>query len=276
MNILSCGSGMQSSALALMSCENVKKGMVHPSIPIYDAIIFVDLGCEPEWVYRQTTFVSEICKMCNIPFYILKNDLYTDHMERIRNGKFVKMPLWTMNDGKRGKLRRGCTFDYKIKTIQQFVKYELLGYDRKKNRTRPEDSKAHTMHIGFSAEEKHRASESLHPMFINKFPLIELGLERKDNYKYILEEWGLKTKASSCFICPYHKNYYFNYLKIHYPNEYKQLCDFDRVLAEKPSFPVKADLYVSYLCKRICELKAEDCDDAETFEYEGQKIWNGF
>ena len=276
MDILSCGSGMQSSALALMSCENVKKGIVYPSIPIYDLVVFVDLGCEPEWVYMQTDFVAAVCQMYQIPFYILQTDLYADHTQRIKNGKFVKMPLWTMNEGKRGKLRRACTYDYKINAIQQFVKYELLGYDRKKNRTRSEDRKAHTMHIGFSVEEKRRASESLHPMFVNKFPLIDLELERKDNYKYILEEWGLATKASSCFICPYHKNYYFNHLKNHCPDEYKRACDFDRVLAEKPSFPVTGDLYLTYSCKRICDLTPEDCDDAETFEYEGQQIWNGF
>lgn len=48
MKILSCGAGMQSTALALMSCENAKAGRpVHPLVPIYDAIIYCDLGFEP-------------------------------------------------------------------------------------------------------------------------------------------------------------------------------------------------------------------------------------
>jgi hypothetical protein len=48
MNILSCGAGMQSTALALMSCENANEGrQVHPHVPIYDAVIFADLGEEP-------------------------------------------------------------------------------------------------------------------------------------------------------------------------------------------------------------------------------------
>ena len=34
MKILSCGAGMQSTALALMSCENKKRGMVYPQIPV--------------------------------------------------------------------------------------------------------------------------------------------------------------------------------------------------------------------------------------------------
>ena len=181
-----------------------------------------------------------------------------------------------MNDGKRGRLPRACTFDYKINTIQKFVKYNLLGYDPKKTRTRQEDKKAHFMHIGFSAEEARRASESIHTMFVNKFPLIELGLTRKDNYKYIIDEWGLVTKASSCYICPFHRNYFFNYLKGSYPEEYKAVCEFDQLLADKPPEQFKSDLFLSYSCKRIKDLKAEDCNDAETFEYKGQQVWNGF
>ena len=44
MEILSFGAGMQSTALALMSCENAMAGgrdyYPHPLIPVYDAVIF--------------------------------------------------------------------------------------------------------------------------------------------------------------------------------------------------------------------------------------------
>ncbi len=276
MKILSCGAGMQSSALALMAVENVKKGIVHPLVPVYDAIVFCDLNCEPIWVYEQVDFIASACKQYGVPFYTLESHILEDQAQRVQNGKYIKMPLWTMSDGKRGKLRRTCTIDYKIKMIQRFVKYELLGY-QKYQRLKPEDIGAHEMHIGFSSEERNRMSESQHPIFINKFPLIEMGLERKDNYRYILEEWGLETKASACCICPFHKNYYYAYLKNHYPNEYETVKDFDRILSEKPvDGQVKSELYLSYSCKRICELTDGDCDDAETFLYKGKQIWNGF
>ena len=49
MKILSCGAGMRSSALHLMSCENAlakKRGEppVWPQVPIYDISIFCDLN----------------------------------------------------------------------------------------------------------------------------------------------------------------------------------------------------------------------------------------
>ena len=146
LKILSCGAGMQSTALALMSVENAKKGIVHPNVPIYDAIIFCDLNCESYWVYNQVEFIAKICKQYKIPFYTLNSLIYDDQANRIRQGKYVKMPLWTMNNGKRGKLRRTCTIDYKILTIQKFVKYNFLGY-RKHQRFKKEDMNAHEMHI---------------------------------------------------------------------------------------------------------------------------------
>jgi len=276
MKILSCGAGMQSTALALMSAENVKKGIIYPEVPIYDAIIFCDLNCEPPWVYSQVDFIASVCKQYGIPFYILDSFIFEDHAQRVQNGKFIKIPFWTMNDGKRGKLQRTCTTDYKIVIIQQFVKYNLLGY-KKRQRIKQEDIGAHEMHIGFSFEEQKRTSESRHPMFVTKFPLVKMGLERKDSYKYVLEEWGLETKASACYICPFHKNYFFKYLQENYPNEYEAVTDFDRILEEKSKTgAVKSDLYITYSCKRINELTKADCDDAEYFTYRGKQIWNGF
>ena len=62
MKILSFGAGMQSTALALMSCENAdaeSKGRErpHPLVPVYDLVVFCDLGFEPPWVMQQAEFV---------------------------------------------------------------------------------------------------------------------------------------------------------------------------------------------------------------------------
>lgn len=72
MKILSCGAGMQSTALALMSCENKIKGIVHKEVPIYDAVIFCDLGSEPYWVKNQVDFIKGACDSAGIPFYIIE------------------------------------------------------------------------------------------------------------------------------------------------------------------------------------------------------------
>ena len=277
MKILSCGAGMQSTALALMACENAREPGKFPCVPIYDLVCFCDLGKEPPWVMKQVTFIEKACQAAGIRFEILKSPLYEDYLKNFGNKRVVSIPFWTIGeDGKKGRMLRNCTLEYKIGLIQKYVRQQLLGY-RKGQRTKPEDIKAHEMHIGFSFEEKHRCRENPHKMFVNVFPLVEMKLERKDNYAYIKEIWNLETKASACSFCPYHRNYFFQHLKENETQEYKDLVAFDEMLErEQPKTKIKSKLYISRSRKRISELLPEECNDAECFPYKQKQIWNGF
>lgn len=268
---------MQSTALALMSCENVKEPGKHPIVPIYDLIIFCDLGKEPPWVMKQVEFIKNACVNVGIRFEIIQSPLYQDYLNNFGKHRVVSIPFWTVNpDGKKGKMMRNCTMDYKIGLIQKYVRWELLGY-KKGQRTKEKDIKAHEMHIGFSSEERHRCKENPHKMFVNCFPLVEMGLERKDNYAYIRDVWGLETKASACSFCPFHRNYFFEHLKQNHQEEYEDLIEFDNMLdREQPNTKIESELYISRSRKRIKELTCEECQDAECFMYRGQSIWNGF
>jgi len=275
--ILSCGAGMQSTALALMACQNVKCPGRFPLVPVYDLVCFCDLGKEPPWVMEQVKFVGKACAEAGIQFKILKSPLYEDYLQNFGHQRVVSIPFWTVNeDGKKGKMLRNCTLEYKINLIQKYVRMEILGY-RKGQHTRQEDLKAHEMHIGFSYEERQRCRENPHKMFTNVFPLVDMRLERKDNYAYIKDTWGLDTKASACSFCPFHRNYFFQYLKTHEIQEYRDLVDFDYMLErEQPNTKITSKLYISRSRKRISELSEEECDDAEYFLYRDKPIWNGF
>lgn len=277
MKILSCGVGMQSTALALMSCENKRDGIKYKEVPIYDAILFCDLGHEPEWVYKQVDFIKEKCEAVGIPFYVLDTHLYQDYIDNFGKKRVVSIPFWSIDEnGKKGKMMRNCTLDYKINVMAKFVRQNLLGY-KKGQRTKQEDLKAHEMHLGFSSEESRRCKDNPHKMFVNKFPLVEMGLTRADNYKYILEVWGLETKASACNICPFHSNYFFKYLKENHEKDYQDVVKFDELLEEQqPNTKIKSKLYISKSRKRIADLDREECNDKETFLYRNQNIWNGF
>lgn len=273
---------MQSTALALMSCENkhaLDKSQFppHPTIPIYDLIAFCDLGEEPPWVYDQVEFIAKACEDADIKFIVLNTHLYEDYLNNFGKSRVVSIPFWTINeDGKKGKMMRNCTMDYKINAIQKYVRWTLLGY-KKGARTKPEDMKAHEMHIGFSFEEKQRCKDNPHQMFINKFPLVNLCLERKHNFAYIKDVWGLETKASACNICPFHRNYFFKHLRENHQTEYFKVVQLDNLLGtEQSNTKIKSQLFISRSRKRIIELTDSECDDMETFEYKGQHIWNGF
>lgn len=277
MKILSCGAGMQSTALALMACENAVSLGKFPLVPVYDLVAFCDLGKEPPWVMDQVKFIENACNAVRIPFVILQSPLYKDYINNFGKNRVVSIPFWTVDsNGKKGKMMRNCTMDYKINLIQNYVRWNILGYT-KGQRTKTEDLKAHEMHIGFSAEEQQRCKENPHKMFVNKFPLVDMGLERKDNYAYIRDIWGLETKASACTFCPFHRNYFFQHIKENHKEQYEDLVEFDEMLErEQPNTKIRSKLYISRSRKRIADLLPEECQDAECFLYRGEQVWNGF
>lgn len=226
---------------------------------------------------NQVAFIQDACLSSGIKFVVLKSPLYQDYLQDFGKKRVVSIPFWTLgSDGKKGKMMRNCTMDYKIGLIQKYVRWEVLGY-RKGQRTKAEDMKAHEMHIGFSSEEKQRCKDNPHKMFVNHFPLVEMGLERKDNYAYIKDTWGLETKASACTFCPFHRNYFFEHLRSNHADQYSELVEFDEMLErEQPNTKIKSKLYISRSRKRITDLIPEECQDAECFQYRGQEIWNGF
>ena len=73
---------MQSTALALMACENARASEpLYPLVPVYDEVVFCDLGFEPPWVMRQVEFTRKACEWAGIPFRVLDSPLYQDFME---------------------------------------------------------------------------------------------------------------------------------------------------------------------------------------------------
>lgn len=287
MKILSLGAGMQSTALLLMSCANklildgkTGKFTYTEGVPVYDTVLFCDLGLEPKWVYDQLLFCQKACEWAGIDFYVLKSDLYEHYMENFGKSRVVSIPFWSVNEdtGKKGKQMRNCTLEYKITVMQNFVRRQLLGYV-KYQRVRQEDIKAHEMHLGFSAEESRRCKENPHPMFVNHFPLVDLGLTRADNYAYIKDVWGLETKASACCFCPFHTNYFFGVelRKQENKEEYDKTVEFDEMLErEQPNTKIESKLYISKSRKRIKDLLPQECNDKECFFYKGKEVWNGF
>lgn len=282
LKILSFGAGMQSTALALMSCENAyaaQKGREYPypKVPVYDLVIFCDLGFEPPWVKHQADFVEKSCESVGIWYKTLDTPLYQDLMRDFGKKRVVSIPWWTLgDDGHKSKMPRNCTIDYKVEEISKFIRWNVLGY-RKGQRLKEEDKKAHEMHMGFSFEEKKRCKESPNPMFVNRFPLVDMELVRADNYAYIKDVWGLDTKASACAFCPFHKNFFFKYLREHEPEAYRQLVGVDELLRDNnPKPPMDSDLFISRSRKRLEDLTDEDCCDAECFEYHNRQVWNGF
>lgn len=278
LHILSCGAGMPSTTLVGMSCENAMRGYpVWPEVPVYDAVIFCDLHSEPSWVYEQADFSARLCARAGIPFYKLDADLYADFLQNFGQRHISSIPFWTLGeDGRKGKMPRQCTYDYKIKVIERFVRRELLGY-KPYERTLPLDLHAHEMHMGIMWEERRRAKPSKLALFENRYPLVEMGWTRPMCYTYNREVLGIQTRASCCLFCPFHTNYFYQHIQSYEPSCYACALRVDeRVERCQARPPLKSKLFLSKARKRLRDLEPEDCHDAQTFPYENRAVWSGF
>lgn len=279
LDILSYGAGTPSTTLALMACENVLCGppYPYPQVPIYDAVIFCDLHGEPSWVYCQAAFTASACGKAGIPFYTLEADLHGDFLQNFGRRHIASIPFWTLGeDGKKGKMPRQCTYDYKIKVIERFVRRDLLGY-KPRQRTLAPDVHAHRMHMGIMWEERRRAKPSKLTLFENRYPLVEMGWTRPMCYAYNREVWGLETRASCCLFCPFHTNYFYQHIQAHEPACYACALQVDELVeTHEARPPLKSKLFLSRSRKRLRDLTPEDCGDAQTFLYHESPVWSGF
>lgn len=282
LNILSYGAGTPSTTLALMACHNAWRAKCgqsyrYPLVPVYDAVIFCDLHSEPSWVYAQAEFTAAACEAAGIPFYRLDADLYGDFTRNFGHARTACIPFWTLGeDGKKGRMPRQCTYDYKIKVIEKFVRYELLRY-KPRERTLPLDIHAHSLHMGIMWEEQRRAKESKQILFTNEYPLVDMGWTRAKCYAYNKNAWGLETKASCCLFCPFHTNYFYKHIREHEPYCYSCALSVDELVeTHQARPPLRSKLFLSKSRKRLRELSEEDCQDMQTFLYQHKPVWNGF
>lgn len=129
-HVISLGAGVQSSTMALMAAAGEIK-------PMPRLAVFADTGWEPPAVYSWLSWLED-----QLPFPVIKvanGNLRQDQLTaRVRGqrdesgGRWASLPYFTMSPGARreGKIRRQCTYEYKIKPIEQYQKRHVLGLAR--------------------------------------------------------------------------------------------------------------------------------------------------
>lgn len=215
--VLSLGAGVQSTVLALLACDGTLPGL--------DAAVFADTGWEPPAVYEQVDRLAAELARVGIPLYrVSSGNLRADTLDP--EHRFVSVPYFTRNaDGGEGMGRRQCTSEYKLKPIKVKVR-ELLGYPHPK--PVPRDVFAEQW-IGFSTDEIHRVRDRLDVNYARpRYPLLELGMSRKDCQRWLERAgWG-HTAKSACIGCPFHGNAQWRELRDNHPEQWADAVDFDR------------------------------------------------
>ena len=194
--VQSCGAGVQSTALALLMRDG--------RLPTVDHAIFADTGWEPVNVYRQVDRLAELFAEIGVTFHhVSQGNLREDSINP--GHRFASIPYHVRNpDGSRGIGRRQCTSEYKLAPINRKVR-ELLGAKAPAFRSVPRGRVAEQW-IGFSTDEIGRVGPKGHGVLYQRprYPLLELGMSRRDCVRYLERSgWG-DTPKSACIGCPYH------------------------------------------------------------------------
>lgn len=215
--LLSMGAGVQSTVLALLACDG--------QLPGLDGAIFSDTGWEPAHVYEQVDRIEVELTRAGIPLYrVSSGNIRSDTLDP--DHRFVSVPYFTKNaDGSKGMGRRQCTSEYKLKPLKKKVR-ELLGYEHP---TPVPKGVYAEQWIGFSTDEVGRVRNRLDVNYERpRYPLLELGMSRKDCQRWLeASGWG-HTAKSACIGCPFHGNAQWRELRDNFPDEWADAVDFDR------------------------------------------------
>jgi len=175
--ILSYGAGINSTALIALTLMK--------RLPPFDEIVFSDTGAEYPHTYQYMDYLESI----GIRITYLEGGV--EHETLIERCQRFKVIPSMMN--------RWCTERWKIRPISYYAKSL--------------DPKAEII-IGIDAGESHRVS---HKYKRNKYPLVDMEIDRNGCRKVIKEAGlGLPMK-SGCFICPFQSKRNWIDLKKRYP-----------------------------------------------------------
>lgn len=220
LRLLSLGAGVQSTTLALMAAKG--------RLARLDGAIFADTGWEPRRVYEHLDRLEKVLTDAGIPLYrVSQGDLRRDAIDP--QHRYASIPYFVRNpDGSEGMGRRQCTSEYKLAPIGRKVR-ELLGASPPEFRRVPKGRLAEQW-VGFSTDEVHRVTDATVSYIRKRYPLLELGMDRKACRRW-LEAHGWTTVAkSACVGCPFHGNRQWREMRDHYPQEWADAVEFDRLI----------------------------------------------
>lgn len=237
MKILSLGAGVQSSALAFM----IHKGIIDK----IDFAVFADTKSEPDNVYEYLDYIKSIVDF-DI-FIVSKGDLYNDTINNIQNNKWLDIPFFTLDNNKKGQIRRTCTQKYKIAPIRKFIKSKM----KDKNLKQAE------ILIGISTDEIQRMKTSNVKYLVNKYPLIEKRLSRYHCLQWLKDNNFKLPDRSACIMCPYHRNESFKSFMAN--KKYKNLLlNLDENLKNNNYTKLDSQMFITDQRLRMNDINFED------------------
>jgi len=248
LRVISLGAGVQSTTLALMAA--------HGEIgPMPDCAIFADTGWEPRAVYDHLAWLRS-ANVLPFPVHIVSaGDLRADILAGAQGERWASIPAFTRNVtpagaelpvydedengdvvivGSRllrteragvGMIRRQCTSEYKIVPIRRKVR-ELLSIAGRRSPKTP----VAEQWIGISIDEALRMKPSFEGWQVNRWPLIERGMTRRDCLRWLARHDYPLPPKSACIGCPFHSDDHWRDMRDHDPASWGDAVSIDRAI----------------------------------------------
>jgi 3'-phosphoadenosine 5'-phosphosulfate sulfotransferase (PAPS reductase)/FAD synthetase len=139
----------------------------------YDEALYVDHGCD--WPETRA-YVQMMAKRFPITILTPQTEGFSNLYEYAKYRNMIP-----------SRRLRWCTDKFKVSTINAYVERPCFSL------------------IGFSTDEAHRAKMSTENGIENRFPLLELEIDR-DGCKQIIKDYGLPVPIKSgCWFCPFQR-----------------------------------------------------------------------
>lgn len=267
---MSLGGGVQSGAMAEMIAEG--------ALPCPDAVIFSDTGNEPVYVYEYVDYLTRRLASVGVPVYVVSAGNLVNDLQKT-TGRFAAIPAFSMPaNGKRGRLRRQCTQDYKIVPIEKKVRELLVdaGHARRgpTGRIRVPNKVKVEAWFGISLDEVQRMKPNRTKFITNRWPLIEMRMSRQDCLRW-LEKAGLPIpKKSSCLICPFHNKNHWIEMRENRPDDWDMVTGFDDGLRDSSQSrfkdTAKGTLYLYSGCIPLREIDIDRRDAQGVLQFESE------
>jgi len=221
-NVISLGAGVQSSTMALMASRGELLGIE------VDFAIFADTQDEPASVYKWLDWLES---QLSFPVHRVSKGKLSDRaldMRITKDGrKFSKVdvPFYTLSaNGSCGIVaHRSCTAEFKIRPILKETR-------RSCGIKRGQKHATVTSLIGISYDEMGRMKDSREKWVVNRWPLVELRMKRKDCIEWMRRNGYPEPPRSSCVFCPFHSNKEWRRLQTEEPEEFEKATRFEKRL----------------------------------------------
>jgi hypothetical protein len=230
--VLNLGAGVQSTTVLLMSLEG--------ELPPLDHVVFADTGWEPRAVYEHLEWLQTLTKVEVVSAGNIRHNETTGQLRGTNaNGSHATtLPYFTITDGGDGMIKRQCTYNFKIRPIERFIRRTVLGLQ-----PRQRAPKVPTIRqwYGISLDEHQRMAKNPNKWTVNYYPLIEKRMTRRHCLEW-LEKRGVTAPRSACIACPFKHNSEWRLLRDGSPDEWQDAVEFDAAIRKCGG--MRGDLFV--------------------------------